>query len=112
MTEYTWTIAQLERTLPEGGVFVAHWRVSATDGDYTASAYGTARFTPDPEAEGFIPYEDLTEADVLAWVWASEDYDKDQIEDNLAAQINAQKNPVTAAGIPWAEVAALKGEPA
>jgi hypothetical protein len=100
MTDYTWTIAQLERTLPEGGVVVAHYRVSATDGDYSTSAYGTAGFTPDPEAEGFIPYDDLTEADVLAWVWGS--VDKDETEANLANQIDAQKNPVTAAGTPWA----------
>ncbi len=35
---YTWTIAQLERNTSDGGVTVAHWRVSAVDGDYTASA--------------------------------------------------------------------------
>jgi hypothetical protein len=100
MTTYTWTIAQCEHEVATGGITVAHWRVSAVDGDYSASAYGTAGFTPDPEAEGFIPYADLTEADVLVWVWAS--VDKDETEANLAAQIDAQKNPVTAAGTPWA----------
>ena len=99
MTTYTWTIAQCEHEVATGGITVAHWRVSAVDGDYSASAYGTAGFTPDPEAEGFIPYADLTEADVLVWVWAS--VDKDETEANLAAQIDAQKNPVTAAGTPW-----------
>jgi hypothetical protein len=39
--EYTWTIAQLERNTSDGGVTVVHWRVSAVDGDYTASSYGT-----------------------------------------------------------------------
>jgi hypothetical protein len=100
MTTYTWTIAQCEHEVATGGITVAHWRVSAVDGDYSASAYGTAGFTPDPEAEGFIPYADLTEADVLVWVWAS--VDKDETEANLATQIDAQKNPVTAAGTPWA----------
>ncbi len=41
----TWTIANLERNVADGGVTVAHWRVteSETVGDdtYTASAYGT-----------------------------------------------------------------------
>ena len=100
MTDYIWTIAMCEHEVATGGITVAHWRVSAVDGDYSASAYGTAGFTPDPEAEGFIPYADLTEADVLVWVWAS--VDKDETEANLAAQIDAQKNPVTAAGTPWA----------
>jgi hypothetical protein len=39
-----WTIAQLERTTADGGVVVAHWRVTAVDGDYSASAYGTCGF--------------------------------------------------------------------
>ena len=44
----TWTIANLERNVADGGVTVAHWRVteSETVGDetFTASAYGTECF--------------------------------------------------------------------
>jgi hypothetical protein len=99
--ETTWRIALTEYTNDENkGVLTAHWRVTAQDGDYTASAYGTAGFTPDPDAEGFIPYADLTEADVLAWVWGS--VDKDEIEANLAKQIEDQKAPATQSGLPWA----------
>jgi hypothetical protein len=55
----TWTIAQLERTTSDGGVVVAHWRATATDGDYSASSsYGTAGFTPDPTAPDFVPFDD------------------------------------------------------
>ena len=100
MTTYNWTIAQLERQTDTGGVVTAHWRVTAQDGDYTASAYGSAGFTPDPTAPGFIAYDELTEADVLGWVWGSED--KAETEANLAAQIDAEKNPTTAVGKPWA----------
>jgi hypothetical protein len=99
-TTYNWTIANLEHNVADGGVIVAHWRVTAEDGDYTASAYGTAGFTPDPDAAGFVPYADLTEADVLAWVWAS--VDKDEMEANLAKQIEDQKAPATQSGLPWA----------
>jgi len=100
MTAYNWTIANLEHNVADGGVIVAHWRVSAEDGEYTASAYGTAGFTPDPDAAGFVPYADLTEADVLAWVWGS--VDKDEMEANLAKQIEDQKAPATQSGLPWA----------
>lgn len=100
---YNWTIAQLERQTDTGGVIVAHWRVLAeeTVGEdtFTASAYGTAGFTPDPDAEGFVPYASLTEADVLAWVYAS--VDKDEMEANLAQQIEDQKAPKTETGVPW-----------
>jgi hypothetical protein len=95
----TWTIAQLERNTEDGGVIVAHWRATAVDGDYSASAYGTCGFTPDPTEDGFVAYEDLTEADVLEWVYAS--VDKDAIEASLTTQIEDQKAPKTEAGVPW-----------
>jgi hypothetical protein len=88
-----------EHEVATGGITVAHWRVTAVDGDYSASAYGTAGFTPDATLPDFKPYDEVTEAEVLGWVWAS--VDKDETEANLAAQINAQKNPTSAAGVPW-----------
>jgi hypothetical protein len=95
----TWTIANLERNVADGGVVVAHWRVTAEDGEHTASAYGTAGFAPDASADDFIAYEDLTEADVLGWVWQS--VDKDATEAALADNIESQKTPATQAGLPW-----------
>lgn len=99
----TWTIANLERNVSDGGVTVAHWRVTEeeTVGDvtYTASAYGTCGFTPDPNADGFIAYDSLTEATVLGWVHA--DVDQTATEAALTADIAAQKTPVTADGMPW-----------
>ena len=99
----TWTIANLERNLSDGGVTVAHWRVteSETVGDetYTASSYGTCGFTPDASDSGFVAYDSLTEADVLVWVHA--EVDQDATEAALTANIEAQKNPVTGSGMPW-----------
>ena len=101
----TWTIANLERNTADGGVIVAHWRVTAeeTVGEetYTASAYGTCGFTPDASAAGFVAYDSLTEATVLGWVWDQADGWKDDVEAALQAKIDADKNPVTAAGVPW-----------
>ena len=101
MTTYNWTITQLERQTDTGGVNTAHWRVAGVDGEYTASAYGSSGFTPDPAAPDFKPFDQLTEADVLGWVWASEEVDKDQLEANLASQIANQKNPPVVDGLPW-----------
>jgi len=99
----TWTIANLERNVADGGVTVAHWRVteSETVGEdtFTASAYGTVGFTPDADADDFVAYDDLTEDDVMAWVWA--DVDQDATEAALTAKIEADKNPVSASGVPW-----------
>jgi hypothetical protein len=95
----TWKISQLDRNAADGGVTVAHWTASAVEGDHSASSYGTAGFTPDATAAVFKPYDTLTEADVLAWVWGS--VDKAAAEASLLQQIEAQKAPVTLTGTPW-----------
>ena len=109
----TWSIGQMDRnaanggvtvahwnvTAVDGGVTVAHWRVEAVDGEHSASAYDTEGFTPDATATDFVPYDQLTEDVVLAWVWGS--VDKAKMEASLAAQIEAKKNPVTLNGLPW-----------
>jgi hypothetical protein len=96
----TWKISQLDRNAADGGVTTAHWTVNAVDGEHSASAYSTAGFTPDATAAGFKPYDTLTEADVLAWVWGS--VDKDAAEASLLQQIEAKKHPTSVAGVPWA----------
>lgn len=99
----TWTIANLERNVSDGGVTVAHWRVteSETVGEdtYTASSYGTCGFTPDASASDFVAYANLTESTVLGWVHA--DVDKDATEAALTANIAEQKTPTSADGMPW-----------
>ena len=95
----TWTIANLERNLTDGGVTVAHWRVTEVDGDYSASSYGTVGFTPDASASDFVAYDSLSEATVLGWVQA--EVDQDAVEAALTADIEAQKNPVSGDGMPW-----------
>lgn len=99
MTTYNWTISTCEHDVATGGITVAHWNVTAVDGDYTASAYGTAGFSPDASSPDFKPYDEVTEEEVLEWVWAS--VDKEAAEASLAQQIEAQKNPTTVTGTPW-----------
>ena len=100
MTTFTWTIANCEHEVATGGITVAHWRVAAVDGDYTATSYGTCGFSPDATDPAFKPYDEVTEAEVLAWVHAS--VDKGATEAALAAKIDADKAPTTASGTPWA----------
>ena len=97
---YNWTIENCEHDIATGGINVVHWRVSAEDGEYSASAYGTVGLTPDPSSPDFVAYADVTEAMALGWVWGS--VDKDEMEANLAQQIADQKAPATQSGLPWA----------
>ena len=95
----TWTISNLERITADGGVITAHWRATLTDGEYSASSYGTCGFTSDPTDPAFVPFESLTEADVIGWVEAA--LDVDAVEAGLTAQIEDQKAPKTEVGLPW-----------
>ena len=96
----TWTISTLEHEVSTGGVIVCHWQAMEVDGDYSARAYSTCSFTPDPSAPDYVPYADLTEEMVLGWCFDG-DVDKDAIEASLNAQIEEQKNPTTQDGVPW-----------
>ena len=96
----TWTISTMEHNVSDGGVIVAHWRVTEEDGDHSASAYGTCSFTYDASSPDFTPYADLTESQVLGWCWAN-GVDQTEVEASLAVNIAEQKNPVTEDGVPW-----------
>ena len=92
----TWKISSLDRKTADGFVTTAHWTCSGVDGEFSGSVYASCGF----EGELSVPYEQLTEATVLSWVWAS-GVDKEATEAAVAAQIDAQKNPVSASGTPW-----------
>ena len=94
-----WSIFTLDSD-PDGGVVVAHWGASASDGDQESSTYGACRLTPDPSAEGYIAFNSLDEATVVGWVKAN--VDAAQIEANLAAMIERSKEPQLTHGKPWA----------
>ncbi len=90
----------------------------ATDGDNTVQDARVVNWTPDELSGPFVPLADVTEADVIGWVEASEaingvveDEDGntttslDRTDADLAQQLaNAVAAP-EAAPLPWAEVA-------
>ena len=103
MTDFNWTIAELDYDLTENNsVITAHWRCTATDdsGEFSAGSYGTCVFRADPAASGFVQYADLTEALVIQWCHA-DSVDRDAIEASLQANIDLQITPVKASGVPW-----------
>jgi hypothetical protein len=92
-----WKISQTDYLVADGFITTAHWTATATDGTYTASAYSTCSFAA---ATPSIPYASVTEQDVLNWIWAN-GVDKTATEASLQSQIDAQKHPIQAAGVPW-----------
>ena len=94
---FTWNVVQANYNTIDKFITTVHYTVNAVDGEYTASTYGTVSYT---QGEGsYVPYADLTEAEVVGWV--QESLGQDTIEASLTAQIESQKNPVQEAGLPW-----------
>ena len=84
-------------------VVTAHWTLTATDGTYTGSVYGTASFEVDPTKASYTPYIDLTLDQVAAWT--QDALGEEQVasyEANVASQIEAQINPnIITPKLPW-----------
>jgi len=101
-TAFTWDIAQLERNCADGVAFTAHYTIAATDGIYSASAYGSIGLEQ-PDPDNIIPFAELTKNLVIGWV-----QDKlggqekvDEISAALQAQLDEQAAPTKAQGVPW-----------
>lgn len=93
---FEWNIAQMDRKTSDGFVTTVHYTVTAVDGEFTVSTYGTVGYT---EEGSFTPFNQLTKETVVGWV--QESLGKDTVESSLADQINAQKNPTSISGLPW-----------
>ena len=92
-----WNVVNTEYKTENKFIVTVHYTVTAVDGEYTASTYGTVGYTQ--EEENFTPFEQLTKDQVVGWVQTS--LDKETVEASLASQIEALKNPVQESGLPW-----------
>jgi hypothetical protein len=102
---FTWNIAQMERHTPDGIVFTVHYTVDANDDTYSAGAYGSVGLEqPDPET--LIPYAELTKEIVIGWVKDKLGGEEKvtEIEAALQAQLDEQRAPSKAVGMPWLTV--------
>ena len=101
VTTFTWNVAQMERHTADGIVFTVHYTVDANDGTYSAGAYGSVGLEQ-PEGN-VILYADLTPEIVIGWVKEKLGGDEKvaEIQSALQGQIDQQRTPTTAQGLPW-----------
>jgi len=103
----TWRINQLS-TYPEvegetNFVCSASWNVSDEDDGFTGSLNGSIAFKLDPEAP-FTPFDDLTETQVLSWVFdAIGEEGKASAEADVDAQIAYAKSQIQTPSLPWSD---------
>jgi Tfp pilus assembly protein PilP len=89
-------IVNLDRNTENDVVTTVHYTVTKTDGEALGSSYGTVGVEA---GDTVIPFEELTEDTVIEWVESKLDLVK--LEANLDAQIQEQKTPKVASGLPW-----------
>lgn len=99
-----WSITKLKCYAELNGlvdvVYRAWWSCVGEDGEYSAEACSSCDL-PAPSAD-FVPYTNLTEAQVLSWIWAN-GVAKGETEALVADMIKAKKNPsVVTLPLPWA----------
>jgi hypothetical protein len=97
-TAFTWAIANLERNTADGKVTTVHYTVNASDDTYSAGAYGSLGF----DGEITTPFSELTESQIVGWVLESLGDEKvTSVCEALQAQLDEQRAPSKAAGVPW-----------
>ena len=109
-TNFQWVISQLNCAVESEGlsdvINVIHWRYNATqvDGDKTwfADTYGSSSVSQ-PNPQNFIPYPDVTEAEVIGWLEEILPVEAMQLslENNIALQINPVEVTLP---LPWLPV--------
>ena len=109
----TWNVSDMRHKDSDGGVFLVYWSLTAqSDGtpSYSAQGGGKLRCTANPSASDYIAYADLTEADVLGWVYSSIIVDdetaaeaKARVESENTTKVQGQIDRAAAnsSGVPW-----------
>ena len=123
MISYSWTIQRLRYELgpdSEGHsdiVSSIDWLLTASDGEdppHEAAWGGIAHMTW-TEGDDWIPYEDLTEADIVSWI--ENDIEEDKLasmKSQLNEQVEEKANPTEVfadtGALPWDPVIDMQQE--
>ena len=103
---YTWTVTNMSvlQTPQPNFVVNAEWLCSGVEDAYSAEIGGVQSF-PDQQGADFVPYANLTEAEVLGWIWEQMGANgKSNSEACVEGQIESEKNPPvspTQEPLPW-----------
>ena len=100
----TWSVTRMDAYPQAEGqtdvVFTVHWQCTGVQDAYIASAYSTCGVTYSAGTP-YTPYAQLTQDQVLGWIWAG-GVDKAATEAAVQAQIDNLINPpVVQPPLPW-----------
>ena len=100
----TWSVTAMDAYPQAEGqtdvVFTVHWICAGVQDSYQSSVYSTCGVTYS-SGTPYTPYAQLTQDQVLGWIWAS-GVNKAATEAAVQQQINNQINPpVVTPKLPW-----------
>jgi hypothetical protein len=106
MMTITWTVTSMTAYPQHEGetdvVFSVAWCCTATDGTFTNAVPGSIGVTWQAGTP-FTPYDQLTEDQVLGWVFAGLGSEKATVEGYAVKGVEEQANPpVVTPPLPWA----------
>lgn len=91
-------------------VFNIQWSCEGqqvSNGQTFSNAQNSSAFVQYRQGEAFTPYDQLTQQQVLGWVWANPATSQATIEAQIQQNIDNQiANPVVTPPLPWATPAA------
>ena len=94
MANYKWVINAVDCYTTKDGLekvaYNVHWSFFATDGENNVSMIGV-QSVGEPNQDNFVPFDQLTEEQVVSWITAS--MDVEQMQANLGNQIEALVAP-------------------
>jgi hypothetical protein len=109
VNSWVWTVNSMYTlpNVPNQPNYVVNtlWTLTGTDGTNTASIQGNTQFAVVQEKANYIPYNNLTQAEVITWI--QEALGTDGIanyEANVQGQINSLENPPVSPSsqpLPW-----------
>lgn len=101
---YTWHVGNCDRNLADGMITTLHYTISAVteDGVYSTGVYGSVGLEP-AEPESMVPYDNVTEAQAIAWAQAAIGGDEQvaEIHATLDNQLTEKRTPTVGRGTPW-----------
>jgi len=101
--QHTWKIYDLKRIISDGLVTNITYACESSYDDTSTRQIGDLTLEGSISEPGFIPYEDLTQDEVLGWVSANVDESAVETANSasISAQIIAKAAITSSSGIPW-----------
>jgi len=106
---YEWRITGLKTKdfdIKPASIVQTYWQKIGTDSEtgHTGTFSGATPFTVDPTDESgpFIPFGQLTEADVIAWIKTIVvgEYER-HVNEHIQKEIDGKVTPIKEAKLPW-----------